>query len=169
MIAATNRDLPKAVKAGTFREDLFFRLNVIPITLPPLRERRRDIGRLAEFIVTRLSAELKRPELSLGAGALKVLEEHDWPGNVRELENVLERAAVLSSGAETQAEELALPVPPVSVHSPSSPYQAQLDAAEKALLVQALRDHGGDKKVAARAMGVALSTFYGRLKRHQIS
>ena len=169
VIAATNRDLPRAVKAGTFREDLFFRLNVIPITLPPLRERRGDVGRLAEFIVMRLSAELKRPGLSLGAEALKALEEHDWPGNVRELENVLERAAVLSSEAEIQADALALPVPMASIPSLASPYQAQLDAAEKALLVQALRDHGGDKRAAARAVGLALSTFYVRLKKYQIS
>src|SRR5262249_4911714 len=162
-------DLPRAVKAGTFWGGLFFCLNVISITLPPLRERRGDIGRLADFIVTRFRAELKRPGVSLGAGAVKVVEEHPWAGNVRELENVLERAAVLSSEAEIQADELALPVPLASVHSPSSPYQVQLDAAEKALLVQALRDHGGDKRAAARAMGVALSTFYARLKKYQIS
>jgi DNA-binding NtrC family response regulator len=169
VIAATNRNLSQAVKQGAFRGDLYFRLNVIPIVLPPLRERRGDIGRLAEFIVRKLGVELRRPGLALAAEALEALERYNWPGNVRELENVLERAVVLSSGARIEAEELALPAPVASANAAASSYQAQLDAAEQATLLQALRDHGGDKRAAARAMGMALSTLYVKLKRHSLS
>src|SRR5262249_16519640 len=111
VIAATNRDLPRAVAAGTFREDLFFRLHVIPLTLPPLRERRGDIPRLAELFVQKHSLKLKRLGMRLAPEALESLRLYDWPGNVRELENVIERAVVLSSGALIQPEDLALPAP----------------------------------------------------------
>ena len=133
MIAATNRDLPRAVAAGTFREDLFFRLHVIPLTLPPLRERREDIPRLAEFFLQKHSLELKRPGMRLGpGGAAQLLQLYDWPGNVRELENVIERAVVLSSGAEIQPEDLALPAPESSQPlAGAARYQMRLEAAEQ--------------------------------------
>ncbi len=168
MISSTNRDLTQAVKDGRFREDLFFRLNVIPITLPPLRERRGDIRLLAEFFLKKHSHELKRPGLSFSPTALEALEQYDWPGNVRELENLLERAVVLASGDQIHAEDLALPGLRVSANGPVSTYQAQLDAAEKEMLRQVLRDHDGDKRAAARAIGMALSTSYAKLKRHQL-
>ncbi len=168
VISSTNRDLTQAVRDGRFREDLFFRLNVIPITLPPLRERRSDIGLLAEFFLKKHSHELKRPGLSFSPTALEVLEQYDWPGNVRELENLLERAVVLASGDQIHAEDLALPASTVSAGGPVSTYQAQLDAAEKEMLRQVLRDHEGDKRAAARAIGMALSTLYAKLKRHQL-
>ena len=165
-MAATNRDLGRAVKEGRFREDLFFRLNVIPITLPPLRERREDVPLLAEFFLKKLAEDLERPGVSLSPEAREALLHLDWPGNVRELHNVLERAVVLSSGDVIEPEDLALPVPATPIAA--SDYQAQLHAAERDVLLQALRDHGGDKRAAARAMGIALSTFYERLKKHQI-
>ncbi len=168
VISSTNRDLTRAVKDGRFREDLFFRLNVIPITLPPLRERRGDIRLLAEFFLKKHSHELKRPGLSFSPTALGLLEQYDWPGNVREVENLLERAVVLASGDQIHAEDLALPASAVSANGPVSTYQAQLDAAEKEMLRQVLRDHDGDKRAAARAIGMALSTLYAKLKRHQL-
>jgi DNA-binding NtrC family response regulator len=168
VVSSTNRDLAQAVKDGTFREDLFFRLNVIPITLPPLRERRGDIRLLAEFFLKKHGRELKRPGLSLSVAALEALEQYEWPGNIRELENLLERAVVLAGGDEILAEELALPVFAASANPTASPFQAQLDAVEKELLRQALRDHGRDKRAAARAMGMALSTLYAKLKRYQL-
>src|SRR5919109_964294 len=109
VIAATNRDLSQAVKAGTFREDLFFRLNVIPITLPPLRERKEDIPLLVELFVQKYRLEVKKPGMRFTPAALGVLGEYDWPGNIRELENVIERAVVLSTGEEIQPEDLAAP------------------------------------------------------------
>jgi two-component system response regulator HydG len=171
VIAATNRDLTQAVKSGAFREDLFFRLNVIPIALPPLRERRADIPRLAEFFLEHHRRKLKRPGLSLSASALDALQRYHWPGNIRELENLLERAVVLSAGDELQPEELALPAPePAEAErAGSAPYQARLDAAEKAMLEQALREHAGNRRAAARAMGIALSTLYAKLKKYSLT
>ena len=165
VIAATNRDLGVAVRDGRFREDLFFRLAVIPITLPPLRDRREDVPLLAEFFLKRLGEELKRPGVSLAEEAHQVLLHHDWPGNARELHNLLERAVVLSGGDVIRPEDLGLTVRAAST---VPDYQARLDAAEKGVLLQALRDHGGDKRRVARALGIALSTLYERLKKHQI-
>jgi DNA-binding NtrC family response regulator len=169
VVTATNRDLSRAVKEGTFREDLFFRLNVIPITLPPLRERREDIPALAEFFLKKHCEEVKKPGMSLSPEALEALVDHDWPGNIRELANLLERAVVLSGGDEILPEDLALPAPAAAPLAGVSDYQTQLEAAEKEVLLQALKDHGGDKRAAARAMGVALSTLYARLKKLQIA
>jgi len=169
VIAATNRDLPQAIKAGAFREDLFFRLNVIPITLPPLRERKADIARLATFFLQKYGLEVKKPGMRFAPEALEALAAHDWPGNVRELGNIVERAVVLSSGAEIQPEDLTLPAGGLSLAAGAgSPYQSRLEVAEKEVLLQALQDHGGDKRAAARALGVALSTLYAKLKKYQL-
>jgi DNA-binding NtrC family response regulator len=169
VIAATNRDLAIAVKDGKFREDLFFRLNVIPITLPPLRDRRDDVLQLTECFLEKHCNELKRQRMSLSPEAREALVQYDWPGNVRELHNLLERAVVLACGDTIFLEDLALPAPASSPTTGVSTYQAQMDAAERDVIVQALRDHGGDKRRAARALGIALSTFYARLKNHRIS
>jgi DNA-binding NtrC family response regulator len=132
VIAATNRDLPRAVAAGTFREDLFFRLHVIPLTLPPLRERREDIPRLAEFSVHKHSLKLKQLGMRLAPEALECLQLYDWPGNVRELENVIERAVVLSSGMLIQPEDLALPAPENSQPlAGAARHQIRLEAVEQ--------------------------------------
>ena len=169
VIAATNRDLPRAVAAGTFREDLFFRLYVIPLTLPPLRERPEDIPRLVAFFVQKYSAKHKRPEMRLSAEALECLQHYAWPGNVRELENVIERAVVLSSGETIQPEDLALPTaglfPPPDG---ASQYRPRLEAMEQDLLREALQRHGRDKRAAARALGMPLSTLYAKLKKYQL-
>jgi len=169
VIAATNRDLPGAVKAGAFREDLFFRLHVIPLTLPPLRVRPEDLLPLAEFFVQQHSRALKRPGMRLTPEAIECLQHYHWPGNVRELENVLERAVVLSRGAVIQPEDLALSPPESSppVNS-AARYQTRLDAVEREVLQDALQAHGGDKRAAARALGMALSTFYAKLKKYPL-
>ena len=169
VIAATNRDLPQAVKAGTFREDLFFRLNVIPITLPPLRERKEDIPLLVELFVQKHRLKVKKPGMRFTPAALEVLGEYEWPGNIRELENVLERAMVLSTGEEIQPEDLAVPTFGVFVPTAgASRYQRRLEGAEKELLLQALKEHRGDKQAAARVLGIALSTLYAKLKKYQL-
>jgi DNA-binding NtrC family response regulator len=168
VIAATNRDLSRAVAAGAFREDLFFRLHVIPLTLPPLRERPEDIPRLAEFFVRKHSAALKRPGMRLTLEALECLRHYDWPGNLRELENVIERAVVLSSGETVQPEDLALPAQGISpLLADTSRYQMRLGAAEQEVLREALQAHLGDKRAAARDLGIGLSTFYSKLKKYQ--
>jgi DNA-binding NtrC family response regulator len=169
VLAATNRDLPRAVAAGAFREDLFFRLHVIPLTLPPLRERPEDIPRLADFFVHKHSRELKRPGVRLAPEALECLWHYDWPGNVRELENVLERAVVLSSSPVIQPEDLALSAPENSPPpAGAARYQTRLETVEQEVLREALQAHGGDKRAAARALGLALSTFYVKLKKYHL-
>lgn len=108
ILAATNRDLRQAVSSGTFREDLFYRLNVISITLPPLRDRKEDLPVLASHFLDRACREIKRPPLELTPSALVVLRNYDWPGNVRELQNIIERAAVLATGSEITEQDIAL-------------------------------------------------------------
>jgi DNA-binding NtrC family response regulator len=168
VIAATNRDLPRAVATGTFREDLFFRLYVIPLMLPPLRERPEDIPRLIAFFVQQYSAEHKRSGLHLAPEALECLQHYDWPGNVRELANVIERAVVLSSSEMIQPEDLALPAVGLFPSPEGAPqYRPRLEAMEQELLREALQRHGRDKRAAARALGMPLSTLYARLKKYQ--
>jgi DNA-binding NtrC family response regulator len=169
VIAATNRDLPHAVQAGTFREDLFCRLHVIALTLPPLRERPEDIPQLAAFFVQKHSLELKRPGMRLAPEALACLQHYTWPGNVCELENVLQRAVVLSSGETIQPEDLTFPALGVSPPmTPISPYRIRLEAVEQEVLREALQEHGGNKRAAARALGIALSTLYEKLKKYHL-
>jgi DNA-binding NtrC family response regulator len=169
VIAATNRDLPRAVTAGTFREDLFFRLHVIPLTLPPLRERPEDIPRLAEGFVQKHRTTLQRPGIRFAPEALELLQHYDWPGNVRELENVIERAMVFSNDEVIQPEDLAFPALR-GTPSPAgaSQYQTRLETVEQEVLREALQAHGGDKRAAARALGLGLSTLYAKVKKYRL-
>jgi DNA-binding NtrC family response regulator len=169
VIAATNRDLQQAVTAGTFREDLFFRLHVIPLMLPPLRERPEDIPQLVECFVQKHRTALQRPGMRFAPETLELLQYYDWPGNVRELENVIERAMVLSNGEVIQPEELAFPALRSALSSTgTSPYQIRLEATEQEVLREALQAHGGDKRAAARALGLGLSTLYAKLKKYHL-
>jgi transcriptional regulator with PAS, ATPase and Fis domain len=106
LVAATNRDLRAAVRDGAFREDLFYRLNVVPIHLPPLRERRGDVARLAELLRARFATRFAKPCARIGTEALAALERHEWPGNIRELENAIERAVLLCDGPELALADL---------------------------------------------------------------
>ena len=108
IIAATNRDLEEAVEKGQFREDLYYRLNVMPINMPPLRERLEDIPQLAEYLLARISKQQGGRPLALKESAIRILMRHDWPGNVRELENTLERAAIMSAEGMIDREAIAL-------------------------------------------------------------
>ena len=111
VIAATNQDLKTAVRDKRFRKDLFFRPNVVGITIPPLRERRDDVPALAQFFVARYSKDMKRPPMAIDPAAMKLLREYDWPGNVRELGNVIERAVVLASEEILRLADFVLEVP----------------------------------------------------------
>jgi DNA-binding NtrC family response regulator len=161
VIAATNRDLKAAVSSGTFREDLYYRLNVFSIMVPPLRERPEDVLPLA----ARFLASRGVPEERLSAGARSRLEMHSWPGNVRELENVLERALILAGEAPIAAEHLTLGVAPRSRNVVSELLVPgfDLDGFERELLHAALERAGGNKSAAARLLGITRRRLYSRL------
>ena len=160
IICATNRDLPARVKSGEFREDLFYRINVVTITLPPLRERLGDVEPLAESFLERLNRR-KGTRKRLGRDAWEALRAHRWPGNVRELENSLECAFVFCAGEEIEASQL-----PQSVRErPAADAGDQsLDAWIRRGIVDALRTTRGNVARAARILGIAKTTLYRRMK-----
>jgi two-component system response regulator HydG len=166
IVAATNRDLVAEVSAGRFREDLFYRLNVIAITAPPLRARREDIPLLVDHFLGLYCAKNARPRLHPTRGALERLMEYAWPGNVRELENVIERAVVLSrSDAVGEAD-----LPDTIANAPASaPTEltfevgTPLEEIESRVIRETLRHTKGDKSVAAQLLGISTRTIYRKL------
>ncbi len=164
IIAATNRDLRKAVLDGKFREDLFYRLNVIPILIPPLRNRREDIPLLVENFVERLAVEMKRRLDGISAEAMNALMEHGWPGNVRELRNVLERGAVVASGPVIQVADLGMPAREDAPPKPGT--LASLEEVEKRHVAAVLAHTGGNVSQSARILGIDRVTLYNKMKKY---
>ncbi len=171
LIAATNRDLEEEMRAGRFRSDLYYRLNVIAIHLPPLRSRKDDIPVLADAFLRRMAAERGGGEPKrLAQEAMDALLAYDWPGNVRELENALERAATLGTGPEIGVPALPARVterraaPMVSDRPPANP---TLDVIEKAYILYVLQAEGGNKTRAAEVLGIDPSTLYRKLGRYE--
>jgi transcriptional regulator with PAS, ATPase and Fis domain len=164
VIAATNRDLETGVRAGTFRQDLYFRLNVVQIRLPALRERKVDIPLLVAYFLKNFSDPVQ-PVRAISDGALRVLMAHDWPGNVRELENAIESAVALSSDSVLTADDLASIPNGASARSlPDSNELIPLEEIERRAILHALRETGGDKLAAARLLGIGKTTLYRKLK-----
>jgi len=160
IVAATNRDLQQAIAAGRFREDLYFRLAVIGIALPPLRERPEDVPRLAEHLLAELSGELGRPGRSFTPEALARLQDHPWPGNVRELRNVVERAVLMAEADRIGPEEVVLADPGgMASEEPTAPTRGgeepTLAELERAAVLGALRRTGWVQKEAARRLGIS--------------
>jgi DNA-binding NtrC family response regulator len=160
VIAATNRDLMAAVREGRFREDLYYRLAVFPITVPPLRERKDDLAVLAGHILTRLGAA---PNLS--PEVMQLISRHDWPGNVRELENVLERALILSGGAEIRPQHVQLPEPVLAWPRPGEAGAGSLHDVERSMLEDAMRKANGNKSRAAKLLGITRRMLYTKLEK----
>ncbi len=163
VIAATNQDMRQAVERGQFRKDLFFRLNVVALTIPPLRERPADIPALAEFFLTRYARDLKRPQLRLNREALGLLQGYHWPGNVRELENMIERAVVLARGEVLRPEDFvlepSLASPPSSSASSTKtdllmvmPFHPSVEQFKRLRLEAAIARAGGSKTKAAQSL-----------------
>jgi DNA-binding NtrC family response regulator len=164
IVAATNRDLKRAVAEERFREDLYYRLNVIPITLPPLRDRREDLPLLVDHFLQELSVSLNRRIDGLSADAMKLLVSHDWPGNVRELRNLMERAAVVAAGRIIDAADLGLvsvPGTPVPETSPPT-----LDEVERRHVAHVLRHAGGNVSQAARILDIDRVTLYHKIRKY---
>jgi DNA-binding NtrC family response regulator len=172
VIAATNVDLRRALEEGNFREDLYYRLNVFPITIPPLRERREDIPPLAEYFLHKCRAELGSAVTHIAPEAMRKLVDYEWSGNVRELENVIERALVLSTGDTLQPEDIRLDFAPkrgvaaAIGTAEGSEFLAEgvtLDEHEKHLIREALRRANGNKSQAARLLGLSRNALRYRL------
>jgi two-component system, NtrC family, response regulator AtoC len=163
IVAATNRDLKKAAHEGKFREDLFYRLNVIPIVIPPLRERREDIPLLVENFVERLSVEMKKRIDGVSAEAMTAIMAHDWPGNVRELRNILERGAVVSTGPVIQLLDLGLPSKAEAPPKPGT--LASLEEVERRHVAAVLAHTGGNVSQSARILGIDRVTLYNKMRK----
>jgi transcriptional regulator with GAF, ATPase, and Fis domain len=174
VVAATHRDLREAVAQKQFREDLFFRLSVFPVEIPPLRHRRGDILPLAEAFLQRYGKEMGRRGLQLSDASRRALLDHAWPGNVRELQNCLERSAILASGVLIEPEHLRL-VPPLAggptlrdvldlTGSLGEVGKRAASRAEEEAIAMAMRDTGGNRTLAAERLGVSLATLNRRLR-----
>ena len=174
IVASTNRDLERAVAERAFREDLYYRLNVIRIHLPPLRERRSDVPLLAEHFLQRYASKNSRPVRGFSREAVELLSNYDWPGNVRELENTVERAVVLSRGEILTPEDLPPGVARAQVPAAEAPLPSEapvltipvgtpLAEVERRVIIETLRRAGGDKSEAARQLGIATRTIYRKL------
>jgi DNA-binding NtrC family response regulator len=165
VIAATNRDLQEAVKAGSFRTDLFYRLNVVSITLPPLRERLDEIPQLAELFLKKYCRDAKKPPMKFSPPAVKKLVAHLWPGNVRELQNAVERAVVLNTGDTIEPEDLALEPMDLGSEEFSGldlPFHESVDFHKKQIIKQALNRAGGSQTQAAELLALQ-RTYLARL------
>ncbi len=171
IIAATNRELEAMVARGEFREDLYFRLRVVEITVPPLRQRLVDLPALCDQLLPRVARRCGRAAKPIAVDALERMAAYAWPGNVRELENVLERALVLGDGPAITAADLDLadrPVPPelIERRDPSTPHGEVMEDIERRRLTNALRDAAGNQSTAARALGLPRTTFINKLRRY---
>src|SRR5437899_3137205 len=167
VIAATNRNLEQAMHSGTFRQDLFYRLNVIRIQLPSLRERREDISSLVNHFIRRFNKRLRRDVKGISPDALSALSGYDFPGNVRELENLIERAFAMGSRDQiTLADLPSLTARPSVAPSMAGSTVPTLAKVEKELILRALAVYNNDKEEAARALGISRRTIYRRLKEY---
>ena len=167
VIAATNANLKKDMAAGTFREDLFYRLAVVQMTLPPLRDREGDIRLLAQFFLNRFAAQVNKPNLAFDQDAIRALNRYPWPGNVRELENCVRRAAIMAEGRRVTAADLELN------SSATEPGVVTLkdarEAVERQMVQQALKKHGGKIAPAAAELGLSRPTIYELMEKLGIS
>jgi len=172
VLAATNKDPEQAVASGGLRQDLFFRLNVFHIHLPPLREHKEDIPLLAEHILRDVNAKHGKNVRGIGAEVLDIFMSHTWPGNIRELRNVLERAAIMSEKDLVSRSSLPGEFGKVAAKSPGDlstirfPIGTTVDAMERELILQTLQATGNNKTRAAELLGVSLKTLHNKLKEY---
>jgi len=174
IIAATNRDLTEEIRKGNFREDLYYRLNVISIDIPPLRARKGDVAALVKNFLQFYSEKTKRGIKGISSEAMKLLLDYPWPGNVRELENVLERAVVLSTSEVLGVDVL----PDHMLHGPVTVPQAAggenyslkevLKEPEKQIICKALEQAGWNRKKAAHLLNINRTTLYNKMKEYQL-
>jgi transcriptional regulator with GAF, ATPase, and Fis domain len=169
VIAATNRDLEEAVADDSFRADLFYRISVFPIRIPPLRERRDDIPLLAQHFVAHFAAKLKKRVAAVSPASIRRLQDYDWPGNIRELQNVIERAVVLTQGETVEAEAILINVgsrsAPQAVHPPSGATLAQAEREAILVALERARWKISGTGGAADQLGLKPTTLHGKMKK----
>jgi transcriptional regulator with PAS, ATPase and Fis domain len=164
VIAATNKDLAQSIADKSFREDLFYRLNVFPIHIPPLRERRNDILPLARAFAKKISGRLGRPAPLLSPEVCEVLRSHEWPGNARELANAVERALIVSQADAIEADDL--PLKPATARLERPGLLAQI---ERTAILESLARNKGDRRAASEELGISLRTLQYRLKEYGVT
>jgi two-component system NtrC family response regulator len=169
IIAATNRDLQKEVEASKFREDLFYRLNVFTISLPPLRERKDDIPELAQYFLKIFSGKTKSVAHTMSKEFLEHLQQHEWRGNTRELKNVMERAVILANGPELTLENLPLDLQVSNFNPKMGHYSFDLAIVEKQHIERVLIYTKGNKTEAARLLNIGLTTLYRKIEEYNLS
>lgn len=172
VLATTNRDMAAEVTAGRFREDLYYRLNVFPLTIPALRQRRGDILPLARKVLQRFAQQMGRPSLAFSPQAEAALLAHSWDGNVRELENVVQRAAILALDDIIEPAQLLLPTPPATPVSESAATQVlpmDMDSIERRSILETLEQVNGSRKLAAERLGISERTLRYKLKQYRES
>jgi transcriptional regulator with GAF, ATPase, and Fis domain len=167
IIAATNRNLKEAVASGSFREDLFYRLNVFPVEVPPLRQRREDIPPLAEYFTRLASIDVGRPT-RLSDEAIAILTSHAWPGNIRELRNVIERAVLLCEGEEILPMHLPQEIAGAAAEAMDAQGDSSLWGYERAMIVKALTENDWNQSKAARSLGISRDNLRYRVKKYKI-
>ena len=165
VIAATNRDLSSAIADGSFRSDLFYRLNVFPIEMPPLRERKEDIPLLVDKFLADICAEYGIAKKSIDKDALAALQQHNWTGNIRELRNAVERAVILSDGNTILPEHFSFEI---QQHGESIQDSLSLSSVEKKHIEKVLLHTKGNKTRAAEFLGIGLTTLYRKLEEYHI-
>jgi two-component system, NtrC family, response regulator PilR len=179
VVAATNQDLDKAVAEGRFREDLFYRINVIPIALPPLRDRREDIPLLAEHFLAKYAEQMEKAIAGVSREAMDLLMHHDWPGNIRELENAIERAVALEGTPAILPDSLPATIRGESPRGATAPaveplpesgfdLEAHVQGIERGYLAEALRQAGGVQVKAADLLGMSFRSFRYYVKKYNL-
>jgi transcriptional regulator with GAF, ATPase, and Fis domain len=175
VLATTNRDLESEVADGRFRQDLYYRLAVVPLWVPPLRQRSEDVAELVRYFLNRSAARLGRQPVALERSAMELLEGYHWPGNVRELENIITRVSVLGSASPLTAHELrrwledatrADRATPPEGTSPDVPLGLSLEEMERRLIEATLEQFGGHREKTAKALGIGVRTLSGKLRQY---
>jgi len=164
VISATNKDLEKAIKEGSFREDLYYRLNVFSILLPPLRERRTDIPLIAKYFLRKYAQSMNKNVVGFSPQAMEMFIGYDWPGNIREVRNVVERAMVVAQGTQIQVEDISFPFP-----SPATPFGgASLEEVEKDQILKILNQTKGNIAQAAEILKISRLTIYNKIEKYHL-